>query len=112
MGESRRRGLSRAAGSLCYCVAVNDAMFFSTFFELVEALARTTLTTTSKRLLMAYVAEAEESTLGERARSAIVRYIQKEVPSVDEIRRKSQSEELSKLDHLVLKMEYEANRVQ
>lgn len=85
--------------------------FYSSVFALVEFLAKTTLTNTSKRLLMAYVEEAAEGSAAGRVRSAIRRYMQVEVPSLDEIRQKSRTEELSKLDHLVLKMEFEASRL-
>ncbi len=88
-----------------------SAAFFSTVFALVEFLAKTTLTTTSKKLLMAYIEEASEGSAAGRVRSAIKRYMQTEVPSLDEIREKSKTEELSKLDHLVLKMEFEASRM-
>lgn len=85
--------------------------FLSTVFSLVEFLAKTTLTTTSKKLLMAYLEEASEGSPAGRVRSAIRRYMQTEVPSLDEIREKSKTQELSKLDHLVLKMEFEASRL-
>ncbi len=102
----------RFARAMCGSLSgVTDAIFLSRFFELVEALTHTSLTTTSKKLLMAYIAEAEDTALADRARSAILRYIQKEIPTVEELRQKSQTSELSKLDHLILKMEYEAGRV-
>ncbi len=59
---------------------------------------------------MNYIDEAPENNLAERARTAIRRYMQKEIPTLDELRKKTQTEELSKMDHLVLKMEYEASR--
>ena len=90
---------------------MSETSFFNSLFEIVEFLAKDVMTNTSKRLLMAYVREAPEETTAAQARSAIKRYIQKEVPSLEEIREKSKTEELSKLDHLVLKMEYEASRL-
>jgi prophage DNA circulation protein len=90
---------------------VSEASFFTAVFALIEFLAKTTLTTTSKKLILNYIAEASDGHLVGRARSAIRRYMQTEVPSLDEIREKSKTEELSKIDHLVLKMEYEATRV-
>jgi hypothetical protein len=88
-----------------------SSAFFSTIFALVEFLAKTTLTNTSKRLIMTYVEEAPEGTPAGRVRSAIRRYMQAEVPSLDEIREKTKTQELTKLDHLVLKMEFEASRL-
>jgi hypothetical protein len=85
--------------------------FLETVFDLVEFLSRNTVATTSKKLLINYINEAADGKLVDRARSAILRYIQKELPSLEEIRKKSKTGELSKLDHLVLKMEFEATRV-
>lgn len=85
--------------------------FLTTVFELVEFLSRDLLTNTSKRLLINYLNEAREDTWAQRARSVIRRYIQKELPTLDEVREKSRTSELSKMDHLILKMEYEAGRV-
>lgn len=85
--------------------------FYNSVFALVEAVAHTRLPNTSKTLLMAYIAESDEESLAARARSAIVRYVQKELPTLEELRAKSRTKELSKLDHLVLRMEYAALRV-
>jgi hypothetical protein len=85
--------------------------FLNAVFALVEQLTANTVTVTSKRLLINYINEAPDGLLVQRARSAIRRYIQKELPSLEEIREKSKREELSKIDNLVLKMEYEATRV-
>jgi hypothetical protein len=90
---------------------VSETAFFNTVFELVEFLTKDVMANTSKRLLMTYIKEAPEETTAAQARSAIKRYIQKDIPTLQEIRDKSQNVELSKLDHLVLKMEYEASRL-
>jgi hypothetical protein len=89
--------------------ALDQTRFYNVFFALMESLTANTITVTSKRLLMSYMESAEENGLAERARSAIRRYMQKEIPTLEDLRRKS-PEELSKIDHLVLKMEYEASR--
>ncbi len=85
--------------------------FLTTVFDLVEFLSKDVLNTTSKKLLINYLNEAQEGGWAERARSTIQRYIQKELPSLEEIREKSRTTELSKMDHLVLKMEHEASRL-
>ncbi len=90
---------------------MSETAFYNAVFELVEFLAKDVMTNTSKRLLMNYIKEAQEDTPAGQARFAIKRYIQKELPSLDEIREKSRTEELSKLDHLILKMEYAASRM-
>ncbi len=88
--------------------AVSEMRFLNSFFELIECLTANTITTTSKRLLINYINEAPEERLSERARSAIRRYMQKDIPSLDELRLLAKTRELSKMEHLVLKMEYEA----
>lgn len=69
------------------------------------------LRNTSKNLLLNYINESAKSSLIERAREAIHRYIQEELPSLEEIQAKNRAgEELNELDHKILKMEYEARR--
>ncbi len=90
---------------------MSQMSFLTAVFDLVEFLSRDTLTATSKRLLIAYLNEAQEGEWSGRARATIKRYIQKEVPTLEEIQEKSRTTELSKVDHLVLKMEHEARRL-
>ncbi len=85
--------------------------FLTTVFDLIEFLSKTTLTTTSKKLLLSYLNEAPEEGWADRVRSSIQRYMQKSVPTLEEIRQKSGKTELSKMDHLVLKMEHEASKL-
>jgi hypothetical protein len=69
------------------------------------------LRNTSKNILLNYINESPQPSLIQRARDAVMRYIQEELPSLEEIRAKSQAgEELNELDHKILKMEYEARR--
>ena len=80
-------------------------------FAVIEHLNKSELTTTSKKLLIAYVDEASELTAVEKARSAVRRYTQIALPTLDRIREKSRTGKLDALDHLVLKLEYEASRL-
>lgn len=69
------------------------------------------LRNTSKNILLNYINESPQTSLIQRAREAVHRYIQEELPSLEEIREKSEAgEELNALDHKILKMEYEARR--
>jgi len=70
------------------------------------------LRTTSKKVILNYLNESRHPELIYRARGAIVRYIQEDIPSLDEIREKSRVTELDAVDHLILKLEYEAQRLQ
>ena len=69
------------------------------------------LRNTTKNILLNYINESPRPTLAERAREAVQRYIQEEIPTVEEIRDKDQAGlELNQLDHKILKMEWEARR--
>jgi hypothetical protein len=69
------------------------------------------LRNTSKQVLLNYINESPQPKLILRAREAIRRYIQEELPSLEEIQAKAQAgEELNEYDHKLLKMEYEARR--
>ena len=85
--------------------------FLLAIFAVVEHLNRSELTTTSKKLIIAYVNEASELSFVEKARAAVHRYTQTVLPSLHNIQEKSRTMKLDKLDHLVLKLEYEASRL-
>jgi hypothetical protein len=85
--------------------------FLLAVFAIIEHLNRSELTTTTKKLIIAYVNEASEQTMVEKARAAVRRYTQTVLPTLDGIRRKSRTVKLDKLDHLVLKLEYEGSRL-
>ena len=85
--------------------------FLLAVFAIIEHLNKSELTTTSKKLIIAYVNEASGGSLAGKARTAVRRYAQTNLPSLDSIREKSRTVELDELDHLVLKLEYEASRL-
>lgn len=85
--------------------------FLLSIFAVIEHLNKSELPATSKRLIINYVNSAEGEEPSEKARAAIWKYTQTVLPSLDAIRRKSTSQKLDKLDHLVLKMEWEASRL-
>ena len=70
------------------------------------------LRNTSKHIIINYLNESRHPVLIQRARAAVRRYIQDDIPTLEEIRQKSRTEELSAVDHLILKLEYEAQRLQ
>jgi hypothetical protein len=86
--------------------------FLLSIFAIIEHVNKSELTTTSKKLIIAYVNEASGLTFVEKARTAVKRYAQIVLPSLESIREKSRTVELDPLDHLVLKLEYEASRLQ
>ena len=86
--------------------------FLLSIFAIIDHLNKSELTTTTKKLIIAYVDGATGTTTSEKAREAVYRYAHIVLPSLAGIREKSKTTKLDKLDHLVLKMEYEASRYQ
>jgi hypothetical protein len=85
--------------------------FLLAVFGVIEHLNKSELTTTSKKLLIAYLNETSGTSYADRAREAVRRYTNTVLPSLASIREKSRTVELDELDHLVLKLEYEASRL-
>jgi hypothetical protein len=85
--------------------------FLISLFAVIEHLNKSELTTTSKKLIIAYINEASGLPFADKARTAVRRYTQTVLPSLESIREKSRTVELDPLDHLVLKLEYEASRL-
>ena len=80
-------------------------------FETAEFINEAELTNTSKHLLMNYYDESVGLPAVDRARQAVIRYTQcGSLPTLEEMRKKTPAE-LSRLEHLVLKLEFEAKKV-
>jgi uncharacterized membrane protein len=90
---------------------MGEMSFLLAIFAIIEHLNKSELTTTSKKLVIAYDNEASDISFSEKARAAVRRYTETVLPSLESIREKSRTVKLDKLDHLVLKMEYEASRL-
>ncbi len=82
--------------------------FISAIFNIIEHLIESELTNTSKQLILRYLDTAGKVKHAAKARQVIQRYTQSTIPSLESIREKSKKQELEALDHLVLKMEYQA----
>jgi hypothetical protein len=91
--------------------AVGEMSFLLAIFAVIEHLNKSELTTTSKKLIIAYVNEATGLSFLDKARTAVRRYTEIVLPSLESIREKSRTVELDALDHLVLKLEFEASRL-
>jgi hypothetical protein len=89
---------------------VNERALYQTVFDLVEHLSKMQLSDSSKHLIVSYVQGASGENASENARAAIRRYLdlRQELPSLADIRARSRNGPLTALDHLLLKMEYEA----
>lgn len=90
---------------------MSEMSFLLAVFAVIEHLNKSELTTTSKKLIIAYVNEATGEELVEKAREAIRRYTETVLPTLTSIRTKAKTVKLDKLDHLVLKLEYEGARL-
>jgi hypothetical protein len=85
--------------------------FLIAIFAIIEHLNQSELTTTSKKLIINYVNEAADVSAAEKARAAVRRYTQIVLPSLESLREKAKTKKLDPLDHLVLKLEYQASRL-
>jgi hypothetical protein len=85
--------------------------FLLSVFAIIEHLNKSEMTTTSKKLVISYINEGTGEDWAEKARSAVRRYTEIVLPSLQSIRDKSATVKLDSLDHLVLKMEYQAARL-
>ena len=85
--------------------------FLIAIFAIIEHLNQSELTTTSKKLIINYVNEAADLSAAEKARAAVRRYTQIVLPSLESLREKAKTKKLDPLDHLVLKLEYQASRL-
>jgi hypothetical protein len=90
---------------------MGEMSFLLAIFAIIEHLNKSDLTTTSKKLIIAYVNESSGLSFVDKARNAVRRYTQTVLPSLEGIREKARTVELDALDHLVLKLEYEASRL-
>jgi hypothetical protein len=89
---------------------VSHSRYLAAVFELVEYVIKNELTNTSRNLIEHYLNDSSEDTMAGKARDAVMRYTQADVPTLQQIRTKSKTQELDNMDHLVLKMEYESKR--
>jgi len=90
---------------------MSEMSFLISVFAVIEHLNKSELTTTSKKLIIAYLNDASGRAPVEKARAAVLRYTQTVLPSLESIREKARTAKLDKLDHLVLKLEYQASRL-
>jgi hypothetical protein len=81
-------------------------------FGVVEYITKSELTNIAKTLIYNYYQSSEQPTSPGRARESVFRYTQcKSLPIISDIQKKTRWQ-LNKLEHLVLRMEYEARRVE
>jgi hypothetical protein len=92
-------------------IQVREMGFLLAVFAIIEHVNKSELPPTSKKLIVIYVNEASELSMVEKARAAVWRYAHIALPTLESIREKAKTKKLDALDHLVLKLEYEASRL-
>jgi hypothetical protein len=90
---------------------VSEMGFLLAVFAIIEHVNKSELPPTSKKLIIIYVNEASELSMVEKARAAVWRHSHVKLPTLESIREKARTMKLDALDHLVLKLEYEASRL-
>jgi hypothetical protein len=85
--------------------------YLRAIFTIIEHLIRIELSDQGRGVIENYIESAAANDMAEKARYAIFRYTQAELPSLDDIRKKNKTESLDMMDHLILKMEYEAKQL-
>ena len=91
---------------------MSEHAYLISIYKVIEHIIAKDLLDTSKQLIRNYIEGSREMSPAAKARDAITRYLQADIPTLDEIRKKSTIAKLNRLDHLVLKMEYEAELLQ
>jgi hypothetical protein len=87
---------------------MKERNLFSAIFGVVESVTKSELTNIARTLIINYYQGSEQPTCALKARETVLRYAQCRVlPRLADIRQKDRSR-LDRLEHLVLKMEYEA----
>ena len=90
---------------------MEDKILMFAIFGVVEYITKAELTNIAKTLIYNYYKGSEQPSCALKAREVVFRYAQcRSLPTLADIRRKERTR-LNKLEHLVLKMEYEAARL-
>jgi len=85
--------------------------YLRSIFTIIERIINSEMTDQGRGVVENYLGTAAAEKYGEKARYAIFRYTEIELPTLEDIRKKSKTETLSRMDHLILKMEYESRQL-
>ena len=85
--------------------------YLRSVFTIIENIIHIELSDQGRGVIENYLITAAADDYAEKARYAVFRYTQKELPSLDDIRRKNKLGELNEMDHLILKMEHESKQL-
>jgi hypothetical protein len=90
-------------------LVLNQMPFLNAVFAVIEFITKAELTNTSKKLVISYLNQSPHLPLIERARQAIVRYTQTEIPTPDQIHQDPQPSQM--LKQLMQRLEGEASKL-
>ena len=85
--------------------------YLRSIFDIIERLIGIEMTDQGRAVVENYLRTAAAEDYAEKARYAIFRYTEVELPSLDDIRSKNKTSTLTELDHFILKMEYESKQM-
>ncbi len=85
--------------------------YLRSVFTIIEKIIHIELSDQGRGVIENYLDTAGADDFAEKARYAIFRYTQLELPSLEDIREKNKTGELNEMDHLILKMEHESKQL-
>lgn len=97
------------AGTTQGGIPLSEMSFLLALFAVIEHINKSELTTSGKKLIIAYLNNAGGTTYSEKARATVHRYAMTVLPSLESIQTKSRTMRLDALDRLVVKLEREAS---
>ena len=90
---------------------MNKSAYLRSVFSIIERIIKIEMTDQGRGVIENYLDTAAADDYAEKARYAIYRYTEIELPSLEDIRRKNKTDTLNEMDHLILKMEYQARQL-
>lgn len=86
--------------------------YITAICTLIEHINKAELTKYGYKVILNYLDECPENGHSEKARYAIEKYICKNIPTLEAVRQKHDAGmRLDEVDHLILKIEYEAEKL-
>lgn len=90
---------------------MSNVRFISSVCKVIEHLTKAEITKQGYKLVLNYLDEYSSQSLAACGRKAITKYTAKDIPTLEEIKINHSRGKFDELDKLVLKMEYEANKL-
>jgi len=91
---------------------MSNIAYLRSIFAIVERLIHIEMTDQGRAVVENYLKSAAAESYSEKARYAIFRYTEVELPSLEDIQAKNKTGTLTEMDHLILKMEYQAKQLE